>query len=175
MSRDADSVEVLYEPGVDVSWAIHVNHFTGDEPTAETTRIHAPTTLAVEAEIAARTAEHGPAVARVVHSFGGRDIHLRDGSRIEFRWQLVVSDWRCLDCRIDTDAISEYYMLHDEIWEQIQPDKDGHLCIACVEQRLGRELVAADFTDLPVNTNPTFHRSPRLLDRLSPGPDAGPK
>lgn len=115
MSRDADSVEVLHEPGVDVSWAIHVNHFTGDEPTAETTRIHAPTTLAVEAEIAARTAEHGPAVARVAHSFGGRDIHLRDGSRIEFRWQLVVSDWRCLDCRIDTDAISEYYMLHIRI------------------------------------------------------------
>lgn len=167
MSRDADSVEVLYEPGVSVGWAICVEHFAGESLAEEVTRHYAPTTLAIEEIIAARLAEYGPAVARVVHSFGRRDIYLRDGSRIEYRWRLVVSDWRCLDCGIDTDALCEYYMIHDEIWEQIHPKNDGSLCIACVERRLGRELVATDFTDLPINTNPQLLRSPRLADRLS--------
>lgn len=167
MSRDADSVEVLYEPGVSVGWAIRVEHFGGHEPLAVVTRNYAPTTLAIEEIIAARIEEYGPAVARVVHSFGRRDIYLRDGSRIEYSWQLVVSDWRCLDCGIDTDALCEYYMIHDEIWEQIHPNNDGNLCIACVERRLGRELVSTDFTDLPINTNPQLLRSPRLADRLS--------
>lgn len=47
----------------------------------------------------------------MVHHLDGRDLHLRDGSRIQYRWQLVVSDYRCVDCGIDTDAIGEYHML----------------------------------------------------------------
>lgn len=170
MSSDANSVEILNEPGVSSSWALHVYRFPGSESSTqpEPSRHHARTTLAIEQTIAADIEEFGAEVARVVHSFGGRDIHLRDGSRVEYRWQLVVCDWRCLDCTADTDALGEYYMLHDDLWERIHPEKQGHLCIACVECRLGRELVAADFIDVKVNTDAgLFHRGPRLTDRLA--------
>ncbi|MCV7064604.1 hypothetical protein H7H51_00795 [Mycolicibacterium farcinogenes] len=89
---------------------------------------------------------------------------------MEFRWQLIVSDWRCLDCGVDTDAIDEYYMLRDEVWEQAHPDIDGQLCIGCVEQRLGRGLSADDFTAQTVNTSTTLQRSTRLIDRLNNQP-----
>jgi hypothetical protein len=58
-------------------------------------------------------------------------------------------------------------MLHDDLWEQLHPDKDGNLCIGCVEQRLGRLLNASDFTDLPINNTEQFTRSLRLRDRLA--------
>lgn len=32
------------------------------------------------------------------------------------------------------------------------PRGEGFLCISCLERRLGRELVRADFIDAPVNT-----------------------
>lgn len=170
MSSDANSIEILNEPGVSSSWALHVHRFLGREASKqpETERHPTMTTLAIEQTIAADIEQFGTEVARVVHSFGGRDIHLRDGSRVEYRWQLVVSDWRCLDCTVDTDALGEYYMLHDDLWERIHPDKLGKFCIACVERRLGRELVAPDFTDVKINTDAgLFYRSPRLTDRLA--------
>lgn len=162
------SVEVVCEPGVSAKWVLDMNSFVGTESTAGATssRSFLPTMLEVEQLIAACIAEQGACVARLVHTFGGRDIHLRDGSRIEYRWELLVSDWRCLDCRINTDAIDEYYMLRNEVWEEANPEIDGQLCISCVERRLGRTLTAADFTDRRVNTSPTLRRSPRLIDRL---------
>jgi hypothetical protein len=164
----AGSVEVVCEPGVSAEWVLEVNSFDGAEPmTADTpSRRRLSTILEVEQAIAACVAEHAANVARVVHTFCGRDIHLRDGSRVEYRWQLVVCDWRCLDCGINTDAIDEYYMLRNEVWAQANPGIDGQLCIGCVEHRLGRTLTAADFTDKRINTSTTLRRSPRLIDRL---------
>jgi hypothetical protein len=62
----------------------------------------------------------------------------------------------CFDCKTDTSEIGEYYMLHDEIWQAAitatKPLKRiRFLCVGCIEERLGRELNPADFTDAPIN------------------------
>ena len=167
---DATRLEIIYAPGAGSDWIIDVATFAAGEPLqADSTARHTRgTILAVEQLVAECIDDHGPEVARVVHTFGGRDIHLRDGSRVEYRWQLVTWDWRCLDCGVDTDAIDEYYMLHNDLWIQANPNDSGQLCIGCVEGRLGRTLTAADFTDTPINTRNT-RRSERLADRLSGG------
>lgn len=165
----ANSVEIVCEPGVRVEWVLDVTKFTAAEPDPAPSRSLVATMLEIEQAIASCIDDLVAGVARVVYSFGGRDIHLRDGSRIEFRWELVVIDWRCLDCGIDTDAIDEYYMLRDEVWREANPDINGHLCIGCVEQRLARTLSAPDFSDRRVNTSTTIRRSARLIDRLGSG------
>lgn len=171
----ADNVEIVCEPGVSADWVLKVSSFAGAEPTAVATssRSLLPTMLKVEQVLAACIAEQGANVARVVYTFGGRDIHLRDGSRIEYRWELAVCDWRCLDCKINTDAIDEYYMLQNEVWAEANPEIDGKLCISCVERRLGRILTAADFTGGKINTSTTLSRSPRLIDRLGSSSNPG--
>lgn len=79
---------------------------------------------------------------------------------------MVESDWRCEDCGVDTDAIDEYYMVVDSVWDEATRGMDGHLCIGCLEIRLGRTLHSADFTDRPVNTTDQLRRSARLASRL---------
>jgi hypothetical protein len=80
---------------------------------------------------------------------------------------MIEPDWRCRDCGVDTDAIDEYYMVTDPVWDQATLGEiDGHLCIGCLEHRLGRTLHANDFTDRPVNTTNQLPRSPRLASRL---------
>jgi hypothetical protein len=66
-------------------------------------------------------------------------------------------------------------MVKDEVFEQAWP---GHnavphgraiLCVGCLEQRIGRTLTRADFTDVPVNDifdNDFKSFSDRLLNRL---------
>lgn len=76
------------------------------------------------------------------------------------------SRFRCLDCKVDTGKISEYYMLKDEIWLNIFPSKFGMLCVGCAEARLGRQLAPADFNDSYLNKKRTVSRSMRLADRL---------
>jgi hypothetical protein len=64
---------------------------------------------------------------------------------------------------------NEYYMLRRELWRKVCRSKDM-LCIGCVEHRLGRKLVRADF-----NLEETFARatqfpsSRRLKQRLGVG------
>jgi hypothetical protein len=80
---------------------------------------------------------------------------------------MIEPDWCCQDCGVDTDAIDEYYMVTDPLWEQATHGEiAGHLCIGCLEQRLGRTLHATDFTDYYVNTTHQLRRSPRLIARL---------
>jgi hypothetical protein len=74
----------------------------------------------------------------------------------------------CVDCAVDTLAAGEWYMVHDYVWEQavISPGQPFfYLCIGCLEKRLGRTLMASDFTDVPTNE---IHggKSPRLRDRM---------
>jgi hypothetical protein len=52
------------------------------------------------------------------------------------------------------------------------PDDGGFLCIGCLERRIGRRLVADDFTGCPLNTDPMFLRSRRLTAALAHGSDA---
>lgn len=75
----------------------------------------------------------------------------------------------CVLCGVNTSCvggIAEYYMVHDDIWRKYGCF-NGMLCIGCLEDRMGRQLVAADFTDCPVNTDEDDIRSARLVDRLS--------
>lgn len=82
----------------------------------------------------------------------------------------------CMDCRVDTSAINEYYMVNDSLWKVVttkRHDSDGMLCIACLEARIGRKLVPADFTAAPINSGTIFELSERLIDRLNPNRRAG--
>lgn len=73
------------------------------------------------------------------------------------------------------DGTWEWYMVEDEVWvaagmpmdPEVRHSGEGHLCIGCLERRLGRQLTAADFTDAPVN-DPGPLATPRLLARLIP-------
>jgi hypothetical protein len=58
----------------------------------------------------------------------------------------------CADCGLDTtpkDGFWEWYMVKSRIWEAaMREGPEAHyLCIGCLEQRLRRELTAADFSD----------------------------
>jgi hypothetical protein len=90
-------------------------------------------------------------------------------------WQPVVVT-RCADCEVGTSTINERFMVKQEVWEQAwagrfkwwQPEMEGQmvLCVGCLEKRIGRELCAADFSDVPINDPHQFLMSERLLDRL---------
>jgi hypothetical protein len=65
-------------------------------------------------------------------------------------WRYI--DVCCKDCRVDTIALREVYMVHREIWSAAgMLPYGGALCIGCLEQRIGRQLVPEDFPPFPVN------------------------
>ncbi len=70
----------------------------------------------------------------------------------------------CADCGLDT--LFEYYMVQDALWEAAGLSR-GFLCVGCMESRLGRRLVAADFTDAPCNRM-TLGETERLRSRRRP-------
>lgn len=88
-------------------------------------------------------------------------------------WPVVIS--ACADCGVGTITLGEYYMVKDDVWEKawvgrlkswhVLPGQQ-YLCVGCLETRIGRTLVACDFTDALVNdpTDPTM--SERLGRRL---------
>lgn len=74
----------------------------------------------------------------------------------------------CKDCENETFR-SEYYMVYDLVWEIAHKEKesrDGFLCIGCLEKRIGRQLIANDFIDYPVNSLSFSIKSDRLMNRL---------
>jgi len=89
-----------------------------------------------------------------------REREAKDRARIE---------GRCLDCKEETsfraDKADEWYMVHNALWLQAHPVRDGKLCIGCFERRLGRRLSPDDFTDAAVN-EPGRGKSKRLNSRL---------
>ena len=79
---------------------------------------------------------------------------------------------RCLDCKIDTGGLKEFYIVKDEVWLNAVPDKRGYLCIGCLEKRLGRQLTYDDFTVALINAMNWHNRSAsseRLWARMSAG------
>lgn len=54
----------------------------------------------------------------------------------------------CAECETLT---TDYYMVHDELWQSVTTPDERFLCLACLEQRIGRPLVIDDFTPYPVN------------------------
>lgn len=73
--------------------------------------------------------------------------------------------FHCLDCKVHTGEINEYYTVHDEIWLLANPLDHGMLCVGCLEERIGRVLTPADFPDYPVNHD-FGNKSGRLSSRL---------
>ena len=125
-------------------------------------------------EISATCDPENHASARVLNKAGLASIgRVTNHMLVRGAWRdsllFIATDWRCHGCGVDTDAIDEYFMLHNSIWNQVADVLDGHLCIGCVEVRLGRSLIASDFADAAVNINPLLKRSTRLAARLATG------
>jgi hypothetical protein len=90
-------------------------------------------------------------------------------------WPLIVS--ACADCGVGTLRLGEWYMVNDDVWEQAWEGrrKSWHgrvpgqeiLCIGCLENRIGRTLVAGDFIpDVPANDPNKSNMSECLRERL---------
>ena len=75
----------------------------------------------------------------------------------------------CIDC--DEKIVREYYMVQHELWAEYVGHPDaGQLCIGCLEGRMGRQLVPADFLDCPLSRLDSSYqprRSARYLARLT--------
>ena len=56
----------------------------------------------------------------------------------------------CLDCDENTIELGEYYMLKSDVWAETGVSQRRHLCVPCVEKRLGRRLRSDDFIDVPM-------------------------
>lgn len=67
--------------------------------------------------------------------------------------------WACDACGGSTAG--EYYMVADELWLEATGGCDGHLCIGCLEARLGRRLGPDDFTDDVANVWPRMRPDAR--------------
>jgi ribosomal protein L34E len=78
-------------------------------------------------------------------------------------WRRRKDPFECKDCGTSTHDMREYYMVHDSVWGDAGMNPyEGMLCIGCLEDRLGRRLTPADFTDAEVNT---WRASERLQNR----------
>lgn len=71
----------------------------------------------------------------------------------------------CVDCGVNTHAVHEYYMVQHELW-RVHGAGRRMLCVGCLELRVGRQLVAADFLPCLLNSLPGALRSARLQARL---------
>ena len=78
---------------------------------------------------------------------------------------LADEGWWCVDCEVHTGIIGDYYMVHKHLWAEFGSD-DGMLCIACLENRMGRTLTPDDFSDAPVNYGSLTYRSERMISRI---------
>ena len=94
----------------------------------------------------------------------------------ELAYRPVVTT-ACADCGVGTLTLGEYYMVKNSVWGQAwigrrkwwfdHVDGQEMLCIGCLEVRIGRTLVACDFTDAPVNDPNDPDISQRLRNRLT--------
>jgi len=73
----------------------------------------------------------------------------------------------CVDCGVDTGKIHEHYFVHTDLWLQVMPTVNGMLCVEHLEARLGRKLVATDFTTATINSPRFEPKSQRLMERLT--------
>jgi hypothetical protein len=58
--------------------------------------------------------------------------------------------WLCVDCSRNTQL--EHYFVKDEVWRGLAGmPEHGMLCVNDLEQRIGRPLTPADFTNAHIN------------------------
>ncbi|WP_157083916.1 hypothetical protein [Millisia brevis] len=151
-------------PEVTVQWGLHRTVVSPDGDDIEHTAGPVSGRLEIEQIIDARVREIAGDLARVSGSTWIRRLHHRDGTTVVYEMVLEVTDWRCLDCRTNMLEIDEYFMVHDDLWLSVVPDRVGHLCIGCLEGRLGRRLTPSDF--IPGKGAIFGRATARLRDRL---------
>lgn len=78
------------------------------------------------------------------------------------------SKFLCIDCKVDTSRIGEFYFISTALWVEAVGSIQGMLCVGCLERRIGRKLCASDFTDAYINRTSWGSKSKRLLSRLTP-------
>ena len=75
----------------------------------------------------------------------------------------------CLDCGLDTLPATSDYQVHDDVWEKaieclFPAAMSGALCLRCLRQRLGRDLLLEDFMlEYKINS----HITQEFLDRIN--------
>lgn len=84
------------------------------------------------------------------------------------------TSFKCIDCRVNTSKIGEYYVVEDRVWEAAigKNDATGMLCIGCLEYRLKRQLTFSDFVSCPANFfgNESSRKRMRMWDGLGEPP-----
>lgn len=126
-----------YEVTAGVQASFVLARTTGPEPTTEREVFMKKSLVEVEQHIQQVLDDDHASIARVVIGPFERVFHYRDGHRLRFEITPITTDWRCLDCASDMLVIDEYYMVHHELWRSVVPDVKGHLCLGCLENRLG--------------------------------------
>jgi hypothetical protein len=78
----------------------------------------------------------------------------------------VLREWppSACDGGCGTSALADMFMVYDHVWSAAGLKTfDGFYCVPCLEQRLGRELTAADInSDVPLNHPGECDDTPRL-------------
>lgn len=72
--------------------------------------------------------------------------------------------WNCLDCGECTRL--EHFYVRPDVWNLAHHSESGMLCVGCLEGRLGRRLVASDFTSAHINDPRRNAMTDRLKNRL---------
>jgi hypothetical protein len=81
-------------------------------------------------------------------------------------WLADIFAPRCLDCTTD-EPVTDWYMVVEAVWQETGLASDGGcLCINHLEARIGRELIAADLADLPINNPQHYQDEPDTNPRL---------
>lgn len=63
----------------------------------------------------------------------------------------IPRGWKCNSCGKDCSKNEkDYYMLTHKLWKKIHPKISGMLCMDCVEEKLGRKLIASDILICPL-------------------------
>lgn len=98
---------------------------------------------------------------------------------------MTTETYPCLDCGVDTAPCTgrrgcrhagkwEWYMVTEAVWFAASLSKQHRIfegmrhvycCIGCLEKRVGRRLVKADFAKCPLSRVDTWNTA-RLNDRL---------
>jgi hypothetical protein len=168
-AADDGTFEYEVAPGVHPGFALSRTSVSATGVTGEPEVSRQSSLAGVEAAIEAVLDRDAGELSRVVVAPLLRTLHYRDGRQLVFQITPVILDWRCLGCRADTLALDEYYMVHDDLWFQASPTGAGHLCIGCLEARIGRRLTPGDFTSPSLDGR----YSDRLRDRTGGDRAAG--
>lgn len=71
-----------------------------------------------------------------------------------------------MDCKVDTYANEQYYMLQRGLWRSMNRKVGSMLRLRCAEYRLRRSLIRRNFTDAKVNESQA-RICPELAQRLA--------